>query len=330
MSRLPVSLSCLDYDRVRALEKGDVEAAGIDLTFVPNPPDESIWRMADNGEFDVAEMTFATYLRLHTGGADLIGLPVFVVRCFPHSGIFVRRGSGIREPRDLEGRRVGVGEYRMSIAVWARGILAADHGVDPRAIEWCTARREAAVDPAAGRITLLPDGPPLAERLAAGEIDALIAPRIPPAFRSDTDADERLFPEPRQVEREYFARTGIFPMLHLVVMRRSLHAEQPWVASSLYRAFVAAKEACYRELEQTMEGLRVTAPWFEHHLDDVRRVMSADYWPYGLEANRTALETFCRYAHEQQVISRPVAVDELFAGNADDRPVASTRTLIGA
>jgi len=330
VSRVSISLSCLDYDRVRALDSGEVDVAGIDLTFVRNPPDESIWRMADHGEFDAAEMTFATYLRLHTEGADLIGLPVFVVRCFPHSGIFVRCDGGISEPRDLEGRRVGLGEYRMSIAVWARGILAADHGVDPRAIEWCTARPEPEVDPAAGQITLLPAGAPLAERLVSGEIDALIAPRVPSAFRSGNDAVERLFAEPREVERDYFVRTGIFPMLHLLVMRRSLHAEQPWVASSLYRAFVAAKEACYRELDQTMEGLRVTAPWFEHHLDEVRRIMSADYWPYGLEANRTALETFCRYAHEQHVISRPLAVDELFAANADDRPVASTRSLIGA
>ena len=119
-------------------------------------------------------------------------------------------------------------------------------------------------------------------------------------------------------------------MLHLVVLRRSLHTQHPWVASSLYRAFVAAKELCYRELEQTMEGLRVTAPWFEYHLDHVRELMSVDYWAYGMEANRHAIETFCRYAYEQHVISRPVVPDELFAPNADNRPVASTRSLIGA
>jgi len=330
MTRLPISLSCLDYDRVRALETGDVEPAGIDLTFVRNPPDESIWRMAEHGEFDAAEMTFATYLRLHAEGADLTALPVFLVRCFPHGGIFVSRASAIREPRDLEGRRVGLGEYRMSIAVWARGILHADYGLDLESVEWCTARPEPDLDPGAMRVSLLPEGPPLAERLQTGEIDALIVPRVPPAFRGATTAVTRLFPDPREVEREYFARTGIFPVLHLVVLRRSLHLEHPWVASSLYRAFTAAKDACYRELEQTMEGLRVTAPWFEHHLDDVRSLMSADYWAYGLEANRQALETFCRYAHEQHVISRPAALHELFAANAEDRPVASTRSLIGA
>jgi 4,5-dihydroxyphthalate decarboxylase len=330
VNQLPLTLSCLDYDRVRPLETGEVQAAGIDLNFLRNPPDESIWRMAEHGEFDAAEMTLATYLRLHTEGADLIALPVFLVRCFPHSGIFVHSGSGIREPRDLEGRRVAVGEYRMSIAVWARGILSDDYGLDLGTIEWCTARPEPDLDPRELRVTLLPEGPPLAERLEAGDFDALIAPRVPPAFRAANPAVARIFPDPRGVEEEYFRRTGIFPILHLVVLRRSLFTQHPWVASSLYRAFVAAKEVCYGELEQTMEGLRVTAPWFEYHLDDVRRLMSADYWAYGLEPNRHALETFCRYAHEQHVISRPVALDELFAPNADDRPVASTRSLIGA
>jgi 4,5-dihydroxyphthalate decarboxylase len=180
------------------------------------------------------------------------------------------------------------------------------------------------------RVTLLPEGPPLAERLEAGDIDALIAPRVPPAFRTGNPAVARIFPDPRAIEEDYFRRTGIFPILHLVVLRRSLYTQHPWVASSLYRAFVAAKEVCYRELEQTMEGLRVTAPWFEYHLDDVRGVMPADYWAYGLEPNRHALDTFCRYAHAQHVVSRSVALDELFAPNADDRSVASTRSLIGA
>jgi 4,5-dihydroxyphthalate decarboxylase len=128
---------------------------------------------------------------------------------------------------------------------------------------------------------------------------------------------------------EYFNRTGIFPILHLVVMRRSLYDQHPWVASSLYRAFVAAKESCYHELEQTMEGLRVTAPWFDYHLAEVRKLMSNDYWPYGVEANREALETFCRYAWEQDVVSRRPSLDDLFAPNAADRSVASTRLLIG-
>lgn len=330
MSNIPLALSCLDYDRVRPLVTGEVQPTGIDLTFLANPPDESIWRMADHGEFDAAEMTLATYLRLHVEGADLIAIPVFLVRCFPHSGIFVSSGSGIREPRDLEGRRVAAGEYRMSIAVWARGILSEDHDVDLSTIEWCTARAETDLDPGEQHVTLLAEGPPLAERLEAGEIDALIAPRVPASFRNGSSGVARLFPQPREVEAEYVRRTGIFPILHLVVLRRSLYDQHPWVASSMYRALLAAKEICYHELEQTMEGLRVTAPWFEYHLDDVRELMSADYWPYGLEPNRHALDTFCRYAYEQNVVSRPLSPDELFAPNANDRPVASTRSLIGA
>jgi len=329
VSAIPVALSCLDYDRVRALATGEVQPAGIDLAFVANPPDESIWRMAENAEFDAAEMTFATFLRLHARGADVIGLPIFLVRCFPHGGIFVHASSGIREPRDLEGLRVAAGEYRMSIAVWARGILEEDHGVDLRTIEWCTARAEQDLDPEGMRVTLLPPGPPLAERLLAGEVDALVVPRVPPLLAGDNPAVTRLFPLPRHVEAQYFARTGVFPILHLVVLRRSLYERHPWVASSLYRAFEAAKESCYRELDQSMEGLRVTVPWLEHHLGEVRELMSADYWPYGLEQNRQAVDTFCRYAFEQDVVSQRFSPDELFAPNAADRPVASTRALIG-
>jgi len=329
VTEIPVALSCLDYDRVRALATGEVRPAGIDLTFVTNPPDESIWRMADNAEFDAAEMTFATFLRLHAQGADLIGLPIFLVRCFPHSGIFVHVDSGIQEPRDLEGRRVAAGEYRMSIAVWARGILNEDYGVDLRSIEWCTARAEQDLHPEGMRVTLLPEGPPLAERLQAGDVDALIVPRVPPVLAGGNPVVARLFPNGREVEAEFFARTRIFPILHLVVMRRSLYDRHPWVASSLYRAFLAARDSCYRELEQTMEGLRVTAPWFEYHLSEVRELMSTDYWPYGLEQNWQAVDTFCRYAYEQDVVSRRLSPDELFAANAADRPVASTRSLIG-
>lgn len=330
MSRLGVALSCLDYDRVRPLLTGQVQPAGIDLNVLVNPPDESIWRMAEHGEFDAAEMTFATFVRLIAGGADVIGIPVFLVRTFPHGGIFVHARSGIREPKDLEGRRVAAGEYRMSIAVWARGVLADDYGLDAATVDWCTARPEPDLDSGEFQVTLLPDGPPLAERLESGEVDALIAPRIPPSFRNGNPGVMRLFPEPRSVEEEYFGRTGIFPILHLVVLRRSLYERHPWAASSLYRAFVAAKEACYQDLEQTMEGLRVTAPWFEDHLDRVRELMGPDYWAYGVQPNQAALEAFCRYCFEQHVVERPLSAEELFAPTARERPVASTRTLIGA
>jgi 4,5-dihydroxyphthalate decarboxylase len=217
----------------------------------------------------------------------------------------------------------------MSIAVWARGILGEHHGVDLDAIEWCTARAEADLDVGGRRVTLLPDGPPLAARLQAGEVDALIVPRVPPPFRAASPGVRRLFPHAREDEIGYYRATGVFPILHLVVLRRSLHERHPWIASSLYRAFVAARDLCYAELEQTMEGLRVTAPWFESHLDEVRQLMSADYWPYGLEPNRGAVETFCRYAREQDVVPRLLSADELFAANAAERPVASTRLLIG-
>jgi 4,5-dihydroxyphthalate decarboxylase len=320
VSRLELTLACLDSDRVQPLVTRRVQPAGIDLNILPYSADKAVWPMIRHQEFDASEMTLAVYVNRRVAGqARYIAIPVFLARTFPHGGIFVNRSAGIREPKDLEGKRVASGQFLMSIAVWARGIFRHEYGIDLEAVDWCAARAEVEVElPPELRVTLLPPGRTLPERLEQGEIDALIAPRVPPQFRDGHPRVARLFPDPREVELAYFRKTGIFPILHTVVIKESVYERHPWVASSLFRAFAEAKQICYRDLSETMEGLRYTIPWLDSWMAEVQEVMGEDFWPYGLEANRRVLETYVRYLHEQHLLERVVPVEELFAPNALD------------
>lgn len=318
MSKLRLTLACLDYDRVKPLMTKAVEPAGIDLNLLPYSPDDSVWPMVRYQEFDASEMTLATYtMLLARKQAPFIAIPVFLARTFPHGGIFVNTKSGIKEPKDLEGKKVASGQFQMSIAVWARGILQHDYGVDLKTIEWYTGRAEVGLDlPPEMKVILFPPGKTLADRLEDGEIDALIAPRVPPKFRMGHPHVRRLFPTPKAVELEYYKRTKIFPILHLVVIKASIYEEHPWVASSLYRAFLKAKELCYQDLSDTMEGLRYTVPWLDVYMEEIWELMGQDFWPYGLKANRHVLETYMQYLYEQSLIDRIISLEELFAKNA--------------
>jgi len=320
MSKLRITLACLETDRVKPLMIRAVKPAGIHLNVLPYSPDQSVWAMVRHQEFDSAEMTLAVYCRLRAAGnAPFIAIPVFLARTFPHGGIFVNKKAGIKEPKDLAGKKVACGQFQMTMAVWARGILEQHHGVDLRAIEWYTREPETRFEAPAGiNLKVLPPGKTLPDRLEDGEIDALILPRVPPKFRMGHSRVVRLFPNYREAERDYFTHTKIFPILHTVVIRRELYERQPWVASSLFRAFVDAKEMCYRDLRETMEGSRYTVPWLEQHIEEIWQTMGEDFWPYGLAANRHVLETYVRYLHEQRLIDRLIPLEELFAANALD------------
>ncbi|MBI3988349.1 MAG: ABC transporter substrate-binding protein [candidate division NC10 bacterium] len=320
MAKLRLTLACLDYDRVKPLMLKVVEPAGIDLNILPYTPDDSVWPMVRFQEFDASEMTLATYTMLQAKGeAPYIAIPVFLARVFPHGGIFVNTKSGIEKPKDLEGKRVASGQYQMSIAVWARGILKQDYGVDLKAIDWYTARAEVGLDlPKEIKVTLFPPGKMLPDRLEDGEIDALIAPRVPPKFRDQHPHVKRLFANPREVELEYYRRTGIFPILHMIVIKESVYEQYPWVASSLYRAFVKAKEVCYQDLKETMEALKYTVPWLDSYMDNLWKEMGQDFWPYGLKVNRHVIETYIHYLYEQHLVDRKLSPEELFAPNALD------------
>ena len=318
MSKLALTIACLDYDRVKPLMTRAVVPAGIDLNILPYSADYSVWPMIRHQEFDVSEMTLASYTVLCARGeAPFVGIPVFLARTFTHAGLFVNTKSGIRQPSDLHGKRVASGQYLMTFASWMRGILQNDYGVDLSKIDWRTGRPEAPLNlPPQMKVSLLPEGKMLPDRLEAGEIDALIHPRIPDKFRNH-DFIKPMFPNARQLEVEYFQKTGVFPILHLVVIKRELYEKHPWVASSLMRAFVQARDICYRDLAETLEGIRYTVPWLDAHVQDVRQQLGgADFWPYGLKRNRQTLEMYVRYMQQQHFIEGPIAVEELFAANA--------------
>jgi 4,5-dihydroxyphthalate decarboxylase len=321
MSKLRLTLSVWDYDRTRALADGSVQPEGIDLTVLEHPVEETFFRMARYREFDVAEMSMSSYtVSLHRDPRPFIAIPAFVSRYFRHSSIYVSAKSGIREPKDLAGRRIGTPEYQMTAPVWIRGILADDYGVKPESVEYWTGGEEETRRDEKIRLDLPPRfkvrpiGPDqtLSAMIAAGEIDALHTARAPSTFYSRPDAVRRLFPDYVEVEREYYRRTKIFPIMHVVALRREVYEANRWVAMSLHKAFVAAQQRAYASLRETAAH-KAMLPWLVAHVEDAVRELGEDYWPYGFHGNRHVLGTFLRYHHEQGLSPRRLQPEELFA-----------------
>jgi 4,5-dihydroxyphthalate decarboxylase len=321
MSRLQLSLACWDYDRTRALADGSVRAEGIDLVYNDLFVEETFFRMLRNREFDIAEMSLSSYcVSLMRDDPAFIAIPVFPSRFFRHSCIFVSAKSGIREPRDLAGKRIGVPEYQMTAPVWIRGILSDDHGVKVTDVEHFSGGEEepGRVDklkvdlPSTIKLSPISEEKTLARMLADGELDALVTARAPSTFHTQPDRVKRLFPDYVTVEKEYYRRTKIFPIMHTVVIRRDLYASHPWVAQALYKAFVSAKAIAYQMYSQTA-AMAAMLPWLTAHVEEAKREMGEDWWPYGLEPNRHVLDTFLRYHHEQGLSKRRRTPEELFA-----------------
>ena len=321
MSRLALTLACWDYDRTLALRLGEVQPEGVDLTYLCLPPEETFFRQLKDQEFDVSEMSLSSYIIARTrGSAPFLAIPVFPSRIFRHSCVFVNAGAGIRKPEDLVGRRVGVPYYQMTAAVWIRGFLQHDFGVPPEAIDWVVGEQEMPgrlpVDPLASILAdPLGPGESLDAMLETGKIDALVTVYLPSSFRRGSPAVRRLFPDSRAVEEEYFRRTGIFPIMHTVVLREEIYQRHPWVAHSLYRAFEEAKARALRRLYDT-NALAVTLPWLVAEIERTRQLMGEDFWPYGVEPNRRTLETLVQYLVEQKLVERRLPLEELFAVNA--------------
>ena len=321
MASLPLTFASCRYDRVEALRSGDVQPDGIDLKMLMFQAGREIFdRMVGAREFDVAELSASEFISL-TGRGDcpFVALPVFPSRVFRHGYIFVNTHAGIRAPRDLEGRRVGVPLYTQTAAIWVRGHLAREYGVDLRTIRWVQGAVEKGgshgsphapplLEPAP--IEINSSGKSLEELLAAGEIDALIGSRKPPLLGRCPDI-ARLFPDFRAVEREFWLRTKIFPIMHLIAMRRELFAQHPWIAASLYEAFVESKA---RALARMHYGgsLSVMLPWLMSEVEEVDALFGGDAWPYGIEPNRPTLEALVRYMVEQNFIAQAMPIEELF------------------
>jgi 4,5-dihydroxyphthalate decarboxylase len=321
MPRLRLTLACWNYDRTRALADGTVRPEGIDLIHLGLQVEETFFRMLRNREFDVAEMSLSSYtVTLSRENPPFIALPVFPSRMFRHACIFVSTKSGIREPRDLAGRRTGVPEYQMTAPVWIRGILQDEYGIDPSSVRYFTGGVEEPgrdeklkLDlPPRFRVTPIGTTQTLAQMLADGEIDALYTARTPSSFAARPDMVRRLFDDYVATEREYYRRTRIFPIMHTVVIRREVYRAHPWIAQSLCKAFAEAKRRALADLSAT-NALSSMLPWQIAHVEEARRELGDDWWPYGLEPNRFVLETFLRYHHEQGLSKRRLAPEELFA-----------------
>ena len=317
MAKLKLTLACGPYDRTRALAEGQVQPEGIDLNYiVPSSPSVTFWRMLKYREFEVSELSLSNYHILRSRGEDdLIAIPIFPNRVFRHSAFWVNTKSGIERPQDLVGKRMGVAEYHMTAAVWGRGILQDDYGVRPEQMEWFTgglfqAGREDRIElrlPDNVRLHFVPDRT-LNSMLEDGSVDALLTPK--PYFKKNSSV-RRLFPDPRAVEEEFFRRTGIFPIMHTVVIRRDVYEKNRWIAANLYEAFEQSKAICYHWMN---EGARYVHPWLPGEMERVRELMGEDPWENGLtEGNRKTIQTLQRYQIEQGLAQRAVPLEELFA-----------------
>jgi hypothetical protein len=317
-----------DYDRIRPLASGSVRPEGIELNHQALFAAEIFKRLLNNDEFDVSEMGLTFYLgTLDFDDPPFIAIPVFPVRFFRHSSVFVHSDSGIGSPSDLTGKKIGeMFFYGTDVGVWIKGILNDEYGVRPDSVRYFVGgvdRYEPKWDwlpfrpnpPAHVQVEQLGEGQTLNAKLQSGEIDALISALVPSSFVKGAANVRRLFENYETVERDYFARTGIFPIMHTVVIRKAIYKQNPWIARSLLEAFRTAKKQAEHTFTAGMPFMNtnVTIPWLTSHLEENRRLLGDDPWPYGVAANRKTLDTFLRYHHEQGLTRRRYTVDEIFA-----------------
>jgi 4,5-dihydroxyphthalate decarboxylase len=323
---LQVSMAIGDYDRTRALFDGRAPIEGCDVTMVQLAPEEAFHRAFKFNEFDISEISMSSYIAMTARGeAHYVAIPAFVSRLFRHSGIYIRTDRGIARPEDLKGKTIGLPEYQMTANVWIRGMLQEQHGVKPSDVRWRRGGLEEAGREERTAIKLPPDVElqsipshrTLSEMLASGELDGLIGARAPSCFLQGAPSIARLFPDYPAVEQAYFEKTKIFPIMHAVGIRRVLVERHPWLAVSVYKALLRAKDLCMHELGQ-IGHLATSLPWSVHEYERLRKVMGEDFWSYGAAKNRHVLDTLARYSHEQGVSVRRLEVDEMFAPSTYD------------
>lgn len=313
----PVTLTFASgpYDRMQALRSGAVQPDGIELRYLTLQPAEIFWRMLQFREFDISELSMSNYLSsLCLPDPPFIAIPVFPSRVFRHGYIFVNPDKGIRKPEDLKGRRTGVPEYTQTAAVYARGFLKHEHGVEPSDMRWVQGR----VDrlniklPADVRLEQGRPGVELGDLLEAGEIDALVTGNNPLAFRRGSPKVVRLLPSYQELERDYFRRTGIYPIMHTVVMRRDVYRRDPWIAKSLFEAFSKSKALAQEALRET-GAPKLSFAWLGAAIEEETAVFGQDWYPYGVAANTKSLEAIIQFTWEQGLTTRRLTIEELFA-----------------
>jgi len=317
MAKLKLTVACGNYDRTRPLIDGRIQPEGMELNFLNIGPGEIFWRMLNNGEFDASEMSLSTYTILRSQGDErFTALPIFPSRVFRHSCIYVHEAAGIQKPADMRTKRFGVGDYQMTAAIWVRGLLHHEYDVSAEEICWVVGAPiypEISL-PAKIVIERINPGQSLETMLEAGEIDALMSVVMPRAFRARNSRIKRLVPNYREVEADYFWRTGIFPIMHTFVVKSELLKKEPWVAVSLYKAFVQARDLNYRELYDS-NVLLTSLPWLIDEIETSHRIFGEQIWDYSIEGSRPTLEALVQYLYEQGLTRRRMEVEELFAPN---------------
>jgi 4,5-dihydroxyphthalate decarboxylase len=323
MKKLTITIATWDYDRVRPIIDGRVPIEGCEVNYLVLPPEECFYRAYVLHEFEVSEIGFGPYLiAFALKQSPYVALPVFLSRMFRHSAIYIRTDRGIRTPADLKGKVIGVVEYQMSAAMWCRGMFADDYGVRPADISW----RQGGINvpgrkekfplnlPPAFPLEPIPEGLTLNTMLADGRLDAVLSAEPPSCYGDGQTPVARLFEDFETVEREYFRRTRIFPIMHALGVRSDVHEKYPWLASRLYEAFVEAKRQSNKDFFE-LRALKIGLPWVASHARQTSDLMGEDFWPYGIEANRHTLEVMTRYSFDQGLAARKLDVEELFASD---------------
>jgi 4,5-dihydroxyphthalate decarboxylase len=319
MSKLQLSIAMGDYDRTRALLDGSVLIDGVDPVCMTLSPEETFFRAFRGLEFDISELSFSSYLvKASKGESPYIAVPVFLSRAFRHTSIYVRKDR-IKKPEDLKGKRVGVPEYQLTANVWARAILQDDFGVKPADITWVRGGIDTPGRPEKIKLQLPPDvklesapeGQTISDMLDRGDLDGFIAPRPPSGAALKNPKVGWLFDDPTATAKDYYRRTGVFPIMHVVGIKNELAAQHPWLPGAVFKAFSQAKAVALEKLADT-SATKVTLPFVEEQLKSAREALGEDYWAYGVAASRRTLDTFVRHHHAQGLSARLMSVDEIF------------------
>ena len=327
MANLQLSIAVGDYDRMRPLVDGAVKVDAVDPQFMLLEPEEIFFRAFRHAEFDVCELSLSSYcMQVAAGVASYVAIPAFPSRAFRHSAIYIRDDRGVAAPADLKGKRIGLPEYQLTANVWVRMFLKDDHGVAPSDVVWVRGGYEdpdriekIAVRPPAGvRLENAPSGKTISGMLAAGELDAVIGPRAPSCFRERHPNIRRLFADPQAAAVDWFKRTRIFPIMHVIGLRRRLADAHPWLPVALMKAFERSKQIALARLDDA-SAAKVTLPFVEEQIEAARSLIGDDFWPYGLEPNHRALERFLRQHHDEGLSTRLLSPDELFHPASLDR-----------
>lgn len=319
MAKLNLSVAMGDYDRTRALLDGTVQIDGVDPVYMTLSPEEIFFRAFRNVEFDISELSMSSYLvKASKDESPYVAIPVFLSRAFRHTSIYVRKDR-IKRPEDLKGCRIGIPEYQLTAIVWARSILQNDYGVAPEDVTWVRGGIDEPGRPEKIKLQLppgvkmesAPENRTISDMLDKGEIDGFIAPRPPGGAAARNPDVGWLFDDPTATAKEYYERTNVFPIMHVVGIRKELAAEHPWLPGAVMKAFEQSKKAALEKLADT-SATKVTLPFVEEQLKAARDLMGPDYWSYGVEPARKTLETFLQAHHAQGLSPRLMSVEELF------------------